>query len=109
MPFNAALMWRDSKITAEGFGLVVSEALWKEKPVVAGNMGGIRCSFPEPFHKNLVMSAEACAEQVLYLLRHPGERGEFGRAGREHVRQHFLMPRLVRDELGLIHQVLERA
>ncbi|MFO0716326.1 MAG: glycosyltransferase [Nitrospira sp.] len=97
------------KSLREGFGLVVSEALWKEKPVVAGNTGGIPMQFPEPFHKNLVMSAEACAERALYLLRHPGERGEFGRAGREHVRQHFLMPRLVRDELRLIHQVLERA
>ncbi len=94
------------KSLREGFGLVVSEALWKEKPVVAGNTGGIPMQFPEPFQKNLVSSAEACAERALHLLRHPGERGEFGRAGREHVRQHFLMPRLVRDELRLIRQVL---
>ena len=95
------------KSLREGFGLVVSEALWKEKPVVAGNTGGIPMQFPEPFQENLVGSVEACAERALHLLRHPGERGEFGRAGREHVRQHFLMPRLVRDELRLIKQVLE--
>ena len=95
------------KSLREGFGLVVSEALWKEKPVVAGNTGGIPMQFPEPFQKNLVDSVEACAERLLHLLQRPGERGEFGRAGREHVRRHFLMPRLVRDELRLIKQVLE--
>ena len=63
--------------------------------------------FPEPFQKNLVDSVEACAERLLHLLQRPGERGEFGRAGREHVRRHFLMPRLVRAELRLIKQVLE--
>ncbi len=94
------------KSLREGFGLVVSEALWKEKPVVAGNTGGIPMQFPEPFQRNLVASVEACAERVRQLLRHPGERAEFGRAGREHVRRHFLMPRLVRDELRLIQQVL---
>ncbi len=94
------------KSLREGFGLVVSEALWKEKPVVAGSTGGIPMQFPEPFQRNLVASVEACAEQVRHLLHHPGERAEFGRAGREHVRRHFLMPRLVRDELRLIKQVL---
>jgi trehalose synthase len=64
-------------------------------------------AIPEPFQKNLVDSVEACAERLLHLLQRPGERGEFGRAGREHVRRHFLMPRLVRDELRLIKQVLE--
>lgn len=95
------------KSLREGFGLVVSEALWKEKPVVAGNAGGIPMQFPEPYHKNLVESVEGCAERVLDLLKRPGERGEFGRAGREHVRKHFLLPRLVRDELRLIKHVVQ--
>ncbi len=95
------------KSLREGFGLVVSEALWKEKPVVAGNAGGIPMQFPEPYHKNLVSSVEGCAERVLDLLKRPGERGEFGRAGREHVRKHLLLPRLVRDELRLIKQVVQ--
>ncbi len=95
------------KSLREGFGLVVSEALWKEKPVVAGKAGGIPMQIPDPFHKYLVESVEDCATRVLDLLKRPGERGEFGRAGREHVRQHFLLPRLVRDELQLIKRVLQ--
>ncbi len=94
------------KSLREGFGLVVSEAFWKEKPVVAGNAGGIPMQYPDGFEANLVETAEACAERVIELLRQPGHRGAFGRAGREHVRRHFLMPRLVRDELRLIKQLL---
>jgi trehalose synthase len=63
--------------------------------------------FPEPYHKNLVSSVEGCAERVLDLLKRPGERGEFGRAGREHVRKHFLLPRLVRDELRRIKHIVQ--
>lgn len=95
------------KSLREGFGLVVSEAFWKEKPVVAGNAGGIPMQFPEEYRKNLVGSVEACAERVIHLLGSPGERGAFGRAGREHVRQHYLLPRLVLDELKLIKQVVQ--
>jgi trehalose synthase len=94
------------KSLREGFGLVVAEALWKEKPVVAGRAGGIPMQFPPGFERYLIESVESCAEQVLHLLQHPGNRGAFGRAGREHVRQHFLLPRLVRDELRLIKELL---
>lgn len=94
------------KSLREGFGLVVSEAFWKERPVVAGKAGGIPMQCPEGFEENLVESVEACAERVVDLLRQPGKRGAYGRAGREHVRRHFLFPRLVRDELRLIRQVL---
>jgi trehalose synthase len=94
------------KSLREGFGLVVSEALWKENPIVAGRAGGIPMQFPEGFERYLVGSVEECAERVLYLLHHLGERGEFGRAGRERVRREFLLPRLARDELRLIKQLL---
>jgi len=90
------------KSLREGFGLVVSEAFWKEKPVVAGKAGGIPMQFPEGFHQYLVEDVEDCAERIIHLLRHPGERGVFGRAGREQVRQQFLLPRLVRDTLRLM-------
>jgi trehalose synthase len=86
----------------EGFGLVVSEALWKEAPVVADRAVGIPIQFPEGFGRYLVESVEGCAEQVLPLLRHPGARGALGRAGREHVCPHLLLPRLVRDGLRRI-------
>jgi trehalose synthase len=94
------------KSLREGFGLVVSEALWKEKPVVAGHAGGIPMQFPAGFERYLVDSVDECAKRVLDLLHHLGQRGEFGRFGREHVRREFLLPRLARDELRLISEVL---
>ena len=90
------------KSLREGFGLVVSEAFWKHKPVVAGNAGGIPMQFPDGYHQYLVDDIETCAANIIHLLKHPGERGDFGRAGRERIRKDFLMPRLVRDELRLI-------
>ncbi|MFQ5881365.1 MAG: glycosyltransferase [Candidatus Methylomirabilales bacterium] len=96
------------KSLKEGFGLVVSEALWKGKAVVAGRAGGIPIQFPQEFRQYLVTSIEECAQKVLDLLDHLGTRAAFGRAGREKVRQEFLLPRLVRDELSLIREVLGR-
>ena len=95
------------KSLREGFGLVVSEAFWKDKPVVAGNAGGIPMQFPEGFHQYLVDDIETCASKLIHLLTHPGERGAFGRAGRERIRRDFLMPRLVRDELRLIQELTQ--
>ena len=95
------------KSLREGFGLVVSEAFWKSKPVVAGRAGGIPMQFPAGFDDYLVDSVEACAARVVELLKHPGARGDLGRAGREQVRRNFLTPRLVRDELQLVRTVLE--
>jgi trehalose synthase len=94
------------KSIREGFGLVVAEALWKEKAVVAGRAGGIPMQFPEGFDRYLITDIEGCAAAVIHLLRHYGERGRFGRAGREHVRRNFLLPRLARDELALIKSLL---
>jgi trehalose synthase len=94
------------KSIREGFGLVVAEALWKEKPVVAGRAGGIPMQIPETYHHYLINNVEDCAERTLHLLRRVGERGAFGRAGREQVRRHFLLPRMIRDELKLIGELL---
>jgi trehalose synthase len=94
------------KSLREGFGLVVAEALWKEKPIVAGRAGGIPMQFPDGFDRYLIGNVEDCAAQIVHLLKHLGERGEFGRAGRERVRREFLLPRLARDELRLIREIL---
>lgn len=94
------------KSIREGFGLVVSEALWKEKPVVAGRAGGIPIQFPPGFERYLVESIDECAARVVELLDRPGARGDFGRAGREHVRRNFLLPRLIRDDLRVIRSLL---
>jgi trehalose synthase len=94
------------KSLREGFGLVVSEALWKGKPVVAGSAGGIPMQFPEGYQDYLVSDIEECARRVLDLLEDSEERKTFGRAGQENVRRKFLLPRLMRDELKLIAEVL---
>lgn len=90
------------KSIREGFGLVISEALWKGTPVVAGRVGGIPLQMPDSVGGFLVDNVEECAAAVLYLLREPEEAQELGNRGREHVRQHFLMPRLLLDELRLM-------
>lgn len=94
------------KSLREGFGLVVSEALWKSKPVVAGRAGGIPMQFPAAYHDYLIDGVEDCAERVLELLANPQERETFGGAGREKIRREFLLPRLICDELRLIKGLL---
>ncbi len=94
------------KSIREGFGLVVSEALWKGTPVVAGRAGGIPLQVQDGVSGFLVDSVEACAERTVWLLRHPEEARAFGARGREHVRKHFLLPRLIADELRLAADIL---
>jgi trehalose synthase len=90
------------KSIREGFGLVVSESLWKGTPVVAGRAGGIPMQMPEGTGGRLVDDVEQCAAAMLELLGDPKLARELGRSGREHVREHFLLPRLLRDELELL-------
>jgi trehalose synthase len=90
------------KSVREGFGLVVSEALWKGTPVVGARVGGIPLQMPESVGGFLVDTIEECAAAVLTLLRNPEEARELGARGREHVRHHFLMPRLLLEELRLM-------
>jgi trehalose synthase len=94
------------KSIKEGFGLVVAEALWKETPVVAGNTGGIPLQMTGPLEQYLVTSIEECAEKVVYLLEHRDIARELGQGGKEHITQNFLMPRLLRDELALIKDLM---
>ena len=91
------------KSTREGFGLVVTEALWKGKPVVGGNVGGIPLQVIDGQTGFLVESVEECAEKTHYLLTHPEEAERMGRAAREHVRRNFLITRHLRDYLQLFH------
>ena len=90
------------KSIREGFGLVVSEALWKGTPVVAGRAGGIPLQMPDGVGGVMVDSVEECATAMLSLLRRPRWREQLGRSGREHVREHFLLPRLLMEELRLL-------
>ncbi|MCL6107163.1 MAG: glycosyltransferase [Actinobacteria bacterium] len=93
------------KSIREGFGLTVSEALWKIKPTVGGNVGGIPSQIKDGETGYLVDSVEQCAERCMWILDHPEESRAMGRAGKEHVRAHFLMPRLLRDYLRLFSEI----
>ncbi|HSA93286.1 MAG TPA: glycosyltransferase [Terriglobales bacterium] len=79
------------KSLREGFGLTVSEALWKGKPVIAGAVGGIPVQVIHKLTGMLVHSVEGCAYQIRYLLTHPDFARQLGRNGREHVRANFLI------------------
>lgn len=92
------------KSTKEGFGLVVAEALWKEKPVVAGNVGGIPSQITDGKTGFLVdpHDYQACAQRVITLLKDPKLSQEMGKAAKESVREKFLTTRLISDYLDLI-------
>ncbi|MDF2701582.1 MAG: glycosyl transferase, group 1 [Rubrobacteraceae bacterium] len=94
------------KSIREGFGLVVSETLWKETPVVAGRAGGIPLQVQGGAGGFLVDSVEECAEKTLRLLRNPEEGETLGARGRELVRSRFLLTRLIADELRLYGALL---
>jgi len=78
------------KSLQEGFGLTVTEALWKEKAVVGGNVGGIILQIDDGLNGYLVSSVEECAEKVIHLLKHPELAHQMGINGREKVREKFL-------------------
>ncbi len=94
------------KSLREGFGLVISEALWKGTPVVAGRAGGIPLQLPDDSACCLVDSVEECAAQTLWLLQHPAEGKALAAHGRERVRERFLLTRLIADELRLYGALL---
>jgi len=90
------------KSLREGFGLVVSEALWKGTPVVAGRAGGIPLQMADGVGGMLVESVEQCATAITLLLQNPRQAKELAARGRERVREHFLLPRLLLNELSLM-------
>ena len=79
------------KSLKEGFGLTVTEALWKAKPTIASAVGGIPTQVIDKFTGALVHSVEGCAYQIRYLLTHPEYGIQLGKNGREHVKENFLM------------------
>jgi trehalose synthase len=89
------------KSTREGFGLTVTEAIWKARPFVGGDVGGIPLQVTNGESGFLVSTVEECAERSLEVLRDPALGKQLGRAGKEAVRQKFLTPRLLRDWLRL--------
>jgi trehalose synthase len=93
------------KSVREGFGLTVSEALWKGRPTVAGRVGGIVVQIDDGVSGWLVDSPKACAQACIEILRDSHEARERALRGKEHVRRHFLTPRLLRDWLALFNRL----
>lgn len=93
------------KSKREGFGLTVTEGLWHGRPVVGGAVGGIRLQIVDGENGFLVSSVKACAEKIHYLLTHPDEADAMGRAGRERVRERYLITRHLADYLRLFNRL----
>jgi trehalose synthase len=89
------------KSLREGFGLTVSEALWKGRPVVGGRAGGIKLQIRDGYDGYLVDSIEDCARRTIDLLADPVGADALGAQGREHVRDNFLSTRELEDWLRL--------
>ena len=89
------------KSIREGFGLTVTEALWKAKPVVASAVGGITLQVAHKYSGLLCHSVEGAAHAVKQLLQNPGYGKKLGENGREHIKQNFLLTRHLRDYLLL--------
>ena len=85
------------KSLKEGFGLTVSEALWKGKPVIAGSVGGIPFQITHKYSGILTHSVEGTAYWLKQLLQSPEYARRLGENGREHVRQNFLLTRHMKD------------
>jgi trehalose synthase len=96
------------KSIREGFGLTVTEGLWKGKPVIASNVGGIPLQITDGETGFLLdpQDIQGCAERVLRILRQPKLGEEMGAKAKEDVRKKFLITRLLFDDLKLVSELI---
>ncbi|MGE5258604.1 MAG: glycosyltransferase [Hyphomicrobiales bacterium] len=94
------------KSTREGFGLTVTEGLWKGKPVIGGDAGGIRLQVIDHYTGFLVSTPEGAAHRIRFLLHHGDRRMQMSNIAREFVRENFLLTRHLRAYLTLILSLL---
>jgi trehalose synthase len=94
------------KSTREGFGLTVTEAMWKGKPVIGGDTGGIRLQVVNHHTGFLVSTSEGAALRIRYLLKHRDIMEEMGRKAHRFVLENFLITRHLREYLTLMHAVM---
>lgn len=90
------------KSIREGFGLTVTEAMWKGKPVIGGNTGGIRLQVINNHTGFLVNSPEGAALRIRYLLERPDKLREMGQKAAGFVKQNFLLTRQLREYLTVM-------
>jgi len=94
--------------TREGFGLVITEALWKEKPVISANTGAISLQIRDGDTGFFYTTPRGTAQKVIHLLSHPEDAEAVGKRGKEYVKQHFLLPDRVADWLTTIGITLDK-
>jgi len=96
------------KSTKEGFCLAVTEALWKETPVVASNVGGIPIQIEDGGNGFLLepKDTEGFADRIVHLLKNPKESKKMGKKGKETVRNKFLITRLLSDYLYMLNSII---
>ncbi len=97
------------KSLREGFGLTVSEALWKSRPVIAGAVGGIPLQIAHKYSGILIHSVDGTAYWLKQLLHEPAFAKKLGDNGREHVRNNFLLTRHLREYLLLFLFTLDKS
>jgi trehalose synthase len=89
----------------EGFGLSLTEAMWKEKPVIARNAGGLKLQIENGKNGFLVNNHEELAERIAEILKNPAKAKKLGREAKKTVKRRFLIPRLLRDYLRVIRRL----
>ncbi len=93
------------KSIKEGFGLTVTEGMWKGKPVIGGKTGGIKYQILDGETGFLVSNISEAAEKILFLIKNPQIRRAMGIKAKEHVRKNFLVTRHLRDYLSLLKEL----
>jgi len=94
------------KSIREGFGLSVTEGMWKGKAVIGGKVGGIKIQIENGKSGFLVSSPDEAGKRIVQLIKNPQLAKKLGRAARERTREKFLMPRLLRDYLKLFKELV---
>jgi len=104
---SASLVMQPS--TREGFGLVITEALWKGKPVIGADVGAIPLQIRDGDTGYFYRTSHKAAQQVIRLLDDPKAAEMMGKKGRHYVEQHFLLPDRIADYLMAINMVINGA
>lgn len=94
------------KSLREGFGLTITEAMWKESAMIGGNVGGIKIQIQDGVNGFLVESVEDCAKKIVQLIRDPELKERIGKKAKESVRKKYLTPRLLRDHLKIYDKLV---
>lgn len=96
------------KSVREGFGLSVTEAMWKGKPVIGGNVGGIKLQIENGVNGFLVNSPKEAAERIVQLIKNPNLSKKLGKNAKEAVQEKFLIPHLLKNHLCLYRTLIKK-